>query len=79
MINYFGADEQGTVETYLNGIVRARDNTISQGTYTQGNGRIAIGRFWVEEDHSYSSMEIDELLFLNVTLTSDQIESLANI
>ena len=76
MINYIGEDEQLGMELYLNGIRQAHDNTSSPPTRTQGNGRIVIGRFLTEEDHSYTTVEIDELLFFNATLTPDQITTL---
>ena len=75
VINYIGEDKQLGMELYLNGIRQAHDNTSSPPTRTQGNGRIVIGRFLTEEDHSYT-MEIDELLFFNATLTSDQITTI---
>ena len=76
MINYIGADQQLGIELYLDGIRQAHDDTSSPPTHAQGNGRIVIGRFLTEEDHSYTTVEIDELLFFNSILTPGQITTL---
>ena len=41
--------------------------------------KIIIGRGYTEIDNVYTSMEIDELLFFNHTLTTQEIDSLHNI
>ena len=45
-------------------------------TNSAGNGQIVVGKFRPEEDRNYASVELDELLFFNTTLTQDDIEAL---
>ena len=50
--------------------------TIQNG---KSNGKIVIGKFFADIDHYYTSMDVDELLFFNHTLTTQEINSLYNI
>ena len=78
VINFIGADEGA--EAYVNGGEHhIRTSYKLPQNYTQGIGRIVIGRFSVEENKSYASLEMDELLFFNETLTAEEVTSLYNI
>ena len=68
VLNFMGT----TTTIYQDGV-----KTIESGALiyhlTQGDGRIAVGRRFTELDEAYSSVQVDELLFFNQTLTDDEI------
>ena len=40
---------------------------------TPGNGRLVIGKQYVDEDDKYVSMDLDELVFFNRKLTAQEV------
>ena len=78
VINFIGAEEGA--EAYIDGRLQSRRAKYKQaGRHTAGAGRVVVGRFSTEQDLSYTSLEMDELLFVNQTLTTEEITSLNNI
>ena len=78
VINFIGVDEGA--EAYIDGRLHVRRaNYKKAGRYTRGAGRAVIGRFSTEADRSYTSLEMDDLLLFNQTLTAEEIKSLNNI
>ena len=39
-----------------------------------GDGRIVVGRLLTDQDDSYSSVQVDELIYFNASLTSDEVQ-----
>ena len=79
VINFHGPNNGKGFKTYFNGNLRISDTTKSSFTTTPSNGRVVIGRFFAELDNYYTSMDVDETLFFNRTLTTQEINSLYNI
>ena len=79
VINYFGPNNGQGFKTYFDGNLRITDNTKWQHNTSPSNGKIVIGKFFADIDHYYTSMDVDELLFFNHTLTTQEINSLYNI
>ena len=64
----------------MDGVFGNGDSSKEEYTNSAGNGQIVVGKFRPEEDRNYASVELDELLFFNATLTQDDIEILkANV
>ena len=53
------------------------DTTKYGGSYSAGDGRIVVGRYYTNQDRYYASVQVDELLFFNQTLTAAEIEALS--
>ena len=79
VINYFGANIRQGFKTYFNGNLNVTSTTKFPHTITPSNGKIVIGRAYTEIDNVYTSMEVDELLFFNHTLTTQEVNSLHDI
>ena len=79
VINYFGPNNGQGFKTYFDGNLRITDYTKWQHNTSPSNGKIVIGKFFADIDHYYTSMDLDELLFFNHTLTTQEINSLYNI
>ena len=72
VLNYIGPDDG--IRMYYGG--EEVTNTSTKNTYPvqQGNGRIVIGRVYTDFDNHYASLQMDELIFFNASLTSNQVE-----
>ena len=44
-----------------------------------GDGRVAIGRMFPNQDKNYATMQIDELIFFNQALTPGEIQMLNSV
>ena len=53
---------------------------ISMGAWslTAGDGRIVVGRRYTSSDEKYASVMVDELVFFDAALTSDDVQSIYN-
>ena len=43
-----------------------------------GDGRIVVGRYYPDQDRNYASVQVDELIYFNAALTSDDVQSIYN-
>ena len=58
--------------------VRLNETGQTNSISNPGDGRIVIGRRYSGLDEAYSSVQVDELLFFNQTLTEEEIIMLSN-
>ena len=77
MFNYNGDDDE--IKIFQNGV--EVDHDISRRVETQptpGDGRIVIGRRFTGSgsDSEYASVQVDEFLMFNKTLTENEIRNL---
>ena len=77
--NYLGLDEG--IMVYYNGT--QLDGDIAKSTYAfnplyAGDGRIVVGQHYTDFNNAYTTVQVDELLFFNSSLTTYQIMSLYN-
>ena len=79
VVNYFGPNNGQGFKTYFNGDVAFTDTWKSALQTTLSNENIVIGRLYTDIDGYYTSIEMDELLFFNHTLSTEEINSLYNI
>ena len=47
-------------------------------SHSPGDGRIVVGKLFIENDTNYASVQVDELLFFNRSLSETEITMLAN-
>ena len=48
-------------------------------TYQPGDGRIVVGRYYTNKDQRYASVELDDLVFFNSSLTVPDIEKISQL
>ena len=82
VLNFIGTNDEEVIRIYNNG-VQVTNEEIGQTNRTQStsDGRIVIGRLYTneDEDSDYASVQVDELLFFNQTLTEPEIAMLSKI
>ena len=76
VLNYIGSEHGQGLRIYYNGVKLDGGNTKYSGgkSASPSDGSVAVGKF----GSYYSTVALDELLFYNVKLTSDQIRELYN-
>ena len=80
MLNYIGPNDGEGIRIYYNGTEAASDTTRDGGSYSAGDGRIVVGRYYTDHDgaEDYASVQIDELIFFNHALNNDNVNALYN-
>ena len=76
VLNYLGPDD-GT-KLYYNGIYHRSNIPKFGDSINPGNGRTVVGRREASYDYYCASLEIDELIMFNSTLSDAQIWELFN-
>ena len=80
MLNYIGpndTDGEG-IRIYYNGKEERCDTIKHAAPYSTDDGRIVVGRYWVDRDERYSSVQVDELIYFNEPLTDTDVQSIYN-
>ena len=78
MLNLIGPNDGQGFTIYNDGVEIGTGSRRTGSTeYAEAAGRIVLGRFYTEEDHSYASIYIDELYFYNQCLSEEQITRLS--
>ena len=54
------------------------DTDKSEWSYSPGEGRIVVGRLYTDKDQNYTSVQVDELIYFNAALTTDDVRSIYN-
>ena len=77
MLNYIGPNDGEGIRIYVNGVQVASDNMKIAVAYQSGDGRIVVGRYYTDSNRLYTSVEVDELIFFNRSLTLEEIKYLS--
>ena len=74
MLNFIGPNEGQGIAVY-NDAVQIGHGTrkLGSGGDVPADGRIVLGRFYIERNNGYTSVYIDELYFYNHCLAEDEI------
>ena len=78
MVNYIRHNAGQGVRIFFDGEQVKSDTTKGGGPLTSGDGRIVVGRINTEEDKGYTSIQVDELMFFNSSLTTGEIRAIFN-
>ena len=77
VLNYIGPNDGEGIRVYYDGIEVASYTTSGSGLNLSGVGRIVVGREYTDVNFYYTTLHLDELIFFNRSLTSDEITALA--
>ena len=78
VLNYIGPNNGEGIRIYYDGTLVASDISKYGSTNEPGNGRIVVGKFFTNRNSDYASVQVDELMFFNQTLTSDEVQAIYN-
>ena len=79
VLNYIGPLNGQGIRIYQNGLQTGYDDTLVPGSYSPGDGRVAVGRVYTDDNDQHGGVDVDELLFFNQALSDDQIWDVTNM
>ena len=74
VLNYIGQNDGHEIKIYCDGVQMASSNMTGPYRYLPGTGRVVVGRQYTNCDNNYASVDVDELLLFNETLTEQNIK-----
>ena len=78
MLNYIGPNDGEGIRVYYNGTEVVSGTTKHTRSHSAGDGRIVVGRHHTELDRWNPSVQVDELIVFNATLTDTDVQSIYN-
>ena len=78
MGNYIGPDNGQGMRIYINGQEVENEASWSVWPVSAGDSRIVVGRHYADKDQHYGNAQVDELIFFDAALTSDDVQSIYN-
>ena len=80
VLNYLGEDvDMGGFNVYHNNkLVGPRTNNYTKES-SPGNSQVVLGRQFTDDDNSYTSAQVDDLMFFNRNLSASDIEAFYNL
>ena len=76
MLNYIGPNNGQGIRFYFDGVQVANDTSKRSTTTFAGDGRVILGKQGINADARYVSVDVDELLFFNETLSDQSIQDM---
>ena len=76
VLNYIGPSDG--IRGYIDGEEKASGTHKTAFATSAGDGRIVVGRLFTDRDEQYTSVQVDELIFFNAPLTSDDVQLIYN-
>ena len=78
VMNYIGPKNGQGIRMHVNGADVVSDTNKTAQSLTTGDGSIVVGRLFTDSNSYYSSVDVDELIYFNAALTSDDVQSIYN-
>ena len=78
VLNYIGSNGDEGIRIYYDGAEMDSDTIKTVWPYSAGNGTIVVERYYTAIDGDYTGVEVDELIYFNAGLTSDDVQSIYN-
>ena len=79
LLNFIGPSGGEGIEAFKDGTRRQIFRHGASNTYTDGDGRVVVGRRYVTRSQNYAHVEVDELVFFNKALMEDEVMELYNL
>ena len=78
MLNFSGPNGGEGIRIFYDGQKVTSDTSKTAQSRSAGDGRIVVGRINTDKDDRYSSVQIDELIYFNITLADTEVKSIYN-
>ena len=76
VLNYIGPNDGEGLRILIDGTEVGSATNKDGGAYPAGDGRIVVGREYTDSGRRYASVRVDELIYFNASLTSDNVQSI---
>ena len=78
VLNYLGPDNVKGIRIYYDGTAMASDTTLDLESQLAGDGRVVVGRAYTDQYQRYASVQVDELMFFNQTVSASELFAFYN-
>ena len=78
VLNYIGPSNDEGIRIYYDGAEVASDSTNETASHSAVDGRIVVGRAFTNLNDYYASVMVDELIYFNAVLKSDDVQLIYN-
>ena len=78
VLNYIGPNNGEGIRMFIDGTEVASSTTKHGRSYSPGDGRIVVGRYYTNYDGNYASVQMDELIYFNAAMTSTEVQLIYN-
>ena len=78
ILNYIGPDNGEAIWMYIDGSDVGNYTSKSGGPFSAGDSRIVVGKTYTRLNGQHTSVQLDELIFFNQTLTNTEVQSIYN-
>ena len=79
VLNYIGPNNRQGIRLFEDGVRARSDSYLNSYNYTAGDGRVVVGKAYVDSAGYYASLEMDELIFFNKALMEAEVRELYNM
>ena len=79
VLNFIGPNIGQGVQAFRDGIKRDTHTGGADGVDTTGPGQVVVGRRYINKNQDYAHVEVDELIFFNQVLSTEEISQLYNM
>ena len=76
VVNYIGLNNGEGTRMFIDSVEVSSATTKDTGLHSPGDERIVVGRWYKDKDDKYASVQIDELIFFNNLLSSEEVHLL---
>ena len=76
VLNFLGQNSGEGTQAFTDGVLVSRDQSGYSTSQTAGDGRVVVGKRYVNVNNYYAHVEMDELIFFNQALLEDQVKGL---
>lgn len=76
MLNYIGPNDGQGIRVYYDGVQVDSATTTYAASQSTTDGMIVVGRWYTDFDREYSGVQVNELIFFDGVLSSDDINAL---
>ena len=79
VMNFIGRNNGQGLQAFRDGTLHESQPGGSVGDESTGTGQVVVGRRHINSNRDYGHVEVDELIFFNQTLTTEEVEQLYNM
>ena len=73
VVNYNGPMDGQGIRMFSNGVEVASDTAKEIQSYSLGDDRIIVDRWYTDSNEKYAGLHVDELMYFNTVLSTEEV------
>ena len=78
VLNFIGPMREQGIEVFRDGALITNPQSYVQFQRSRGEGKLILGRWYVNMDSGYATIDVDEVVFFNRKLMAQEVVSIYN-